>query len=281
MSKRNLPKADVATRPGIGSKVSDKVLARWNPDVRAADGADDDAATISILDQIGQDFWGDGVTSKRIAAALRNIGDRDVTAMINSPGGDYFEGLAIYNMLREHSGAVTVKILGMAASAASVIAMAGDRVEIARAGFIMIHNTWVLAAGDQHALRDVADWLEPFDNAAVDIYNARTGIDEKEIRAMLDRETWIGGSAAVDQGFADALLASDEIDASAQQSDGSQIRAERQLDLICQKAGVTRSEARRLRADLKGGMPGAASSGTQDAAVAAELESLLNTVKNL
>ena len=133
MSKRNLPKVEVASRPGVRSDISAKALQRWSPEVRAAAEADSQA-TISVLDPIGADFWGDGVTAKRISAALRYVGDVPVTVNINSPGGDYFEGLAIYNLLREHKGAVTVNILGIAASAASVIAMAGDEVRIARAG---------------------------------------------------------------------------------------------------------------------------------------------------
>src|SRR5690349_19853968 len=206
MTKRKLPAAEIAARPGMRSELSPAALDRWNPDVHAADKSDTAVNTISILDPIGADWFGEGVTAKRIAAALRSIGaDKDVVVNINSPGGDYFEGLAIYNLLREHKGTVTVKILGIAASAASVIAMAGDEVQIARAGFLMIHNTWVIAMGDRNALRDVADWLEPFDRTAVGIYAARTGIKDAELTKMLDKETWIGGSDAVDQGFADGL----------------------------------------------------------------------------
>src|SRR5690606_16684123 len=170
-------------------------------------------------EHIGQDWWtGEGVTAKLIAAALRTTGKKDVVVTINSPGGDYFEGLAIYNLLRDHPAKVTVKIAGIAASAASVIAMAGDEVQIARAGFLMIHNTWVMAASDKNGLRDVADWLEPFDDTAIDIYAARTGLEPKELARMLDRETWIGGNDAVEQGFADSLLSVDEIDSRAKNS---------------------------------------------------------------
>ena len=277
MSRRTLPMADVSARPGLISQMPDCALARWNPDVRAA--ASDVDATISILEQIGEDYWGEGVTSKRIAAALRAIGERDVTVIINSPGGNYFEGLSIYNLLREHKGTVTVKIVGIAASAASVIAMAGDTVKIARAGFLMIHNAWLLAAGDRHALREVAEWLEPFDATAVDIYHARTGIDPKELGAMLDRETWIGGKDALDLGFADALLDADEIDTAApSNSGGAQIRAERRLDQLLAKSGTSRSERRELLATLKGGTPGAAPTGMQDAAVSAALAGFLTEI---
>jgi ATP-dependent Clp protease protease subunit len=113
--------------------------------------------------------------------------------------------------LREHPAAVTVKVLGIAASAASVIAMAGDEIQIARAGFMMIHNTWIMAMGDRHALREAADWLEPFDQVAVDIYAARTGLEPKALGKMLDQETWIGGTKAVEQGFADGFLPADQI----------------------------------------------------------------------
>ncbi|EOG9562751.1 head maturation protease, ClpP-related [Salmonella enterica subsp. enterica serovar Newport] len=117
---------------------------RWNGGIKAA--ATDDNS-ISVFDVIGQDYWGEGVTAKRIAGALRAMNGADVTVNINSPGGDMFEGLAIYNLLREYQGKVTVKVLGIAASAASVIAMAGDDIQIGRGAFLMIHNCWVVAMG--------------------------------------------------------------------------------------------------------------------------------------
>jgi ATP-dependent Clp protease, protease subunit len=279
MSKRMLPQAGISARPGLSSRVTDDAFKRWNPDVRAAVGEAD--ATITILDQIGEDYYGEGVSSKRIAAALRAIGDRDVTVVINSPGGNYFEGLSIYNLLREHKGSVTVKIVGIAASAASVIAMAGDTIKIARAGFLMIHNAWVIASGNRYSLRDVADWLEPFDATAVDIYHARTGIDGTTLAAMLDREAWIGGKDAIDQGFADDFLDADEIDASqdAKASSASELRAERRLDQLLKVSGISRSEQREIVAALKGGKPGAAPTGTQDAAISEALSAFLTSLE--
>lgn len=282
MSKRKLPAAQIGGRPGMRTEIMPSALDRWNSDVRSA--ADDDADnTISVLDIIGEDWWtGAGVTAKRVSAALRQIGKQDVVVNINSPGGDYFEGLAIYNMLREHPANVTVKVLGIAASAASVIAMAGDEIQIARAGFLMIHNTWVLAMGDRHQLRDVADWLEPFDQAAVDIYAARSGMKDAEIAKMLDRETWIGGSDAVAKGFADSLLDSDEVSTKAKNSsDGRPVATAHKIDALLARAGVSKSERRELLAAMKGGMSGAAPSGMSSAAVFAEVESLLEQVKTL
>ncbi|RWC28819.1 head maturation protease, ClpP-related [Mesorhizobium sp.] len=279
MSKRDLPSATVSVRPGLRSDIPNTVLSRWNPEVNAA--ASDDAS-ISILDVIGSDWFGEGVTAKRISAALRAIGKKDVTVVINSPGGDYFEGLAIYNLLRDHPANVTVKVVGIAASAASVIAMAGDDIQIARAGFMMIHNTWVIAAGDRHSLRDVADWLEPFDNMAVDIYAARSGLEPKALGKMLDNETWIGGSEAVDQGFADALLPADEIESKTKNSaEGKSVSAAQKVDSLLARMNVSRSERRELIQALKGGTPSAAATGMSGAAVITEVESLLESIKSI
>lgn len=279
MTMRNLPSAKVNARPGLRSEMAPSALDRWNSGVKAAS---EDDNTISILDPIGEDWYGNGVTSKRVSAALRAIGKKDVTVSINSPGGDYFEGLAIYNLLRDHPAKVTVKIVGIAASAASVIAMAADEVQIARAGFIMIHNTWVVGAGDRHALRDIADWLEPFDMTAIDIYAARTGLDEKDIAGMLDRETWIGGADAVDKGFADSLLSADEIESRAAQSlDERPKAAAHKLDTLLARLNVPRSERRELIQALKGGKPSATATGMQDAAVMSEVSNLLASLKSI
>ncbi|MFN4176432.1 head maturation protease, ClpP-related [Phenylobacterium sp.] len=275
MSKRALPAAAIAARPGFRTVPAVSALDRYEPGVRAATGTDE-PASISVFGVIGEDFWtGEGVTAKRISAALRSVGAKtDVAVNVNSPGGDYFEGLAIYNLLREHQGKVTVNILGMAASAASVIAMAGDETRIARAGFLMIHNVWVVAAGDRHQLRDAADWLEPFDQVAREIYAARTGLSDKDLGAMLDRETWIGGAEAVAKGFADDLLASDQVTVDPEGDGVGQAKALHKLDAVLARAGMTRTERRKLFADLKAGMPSAAQDDTPSAGVRQELEAL-------
>jgi ATP-dependent Clp protease, protease subunit len=279
MSKRNLPQAEIAVRPGVRTELIPAALNRWNPDVQAA--ATDDN-TISILDVIGQDWMGEGVTAKRVSAALRSIGKKDVVVNINSPGGDFFEGLAIYNVLREHPAKVTVKVLGIAASAASVIAMAGDEIQIARAGFMMIHNTWVVAMGDRNVLRDIADWLEPFDQAAIDLYTARTGMESKDVAKMLDRETWINGSEAVEKGFADGLLPSDEVTTKANNAAKEKpVAAAHKVDTLLARLNVPRAERRELIRALKGDMPGAVQPGKQDAAVIAQVEQLLAFARSL
>lgn len=225
-------------------------MERWNGGIKAAKS---DENSISVFDVIGADWYGDGVTASRIAGALRAIGGADVTVNINSPGGDMFEGLAIYNLLREYEGKVTVKVLGLAASAASVIAMAGDEVQIGRGAFLMIHNCWVYAMGNRHDLAQIAADMEPFDKAMNDIYGAKTGLNAETIEAMMNAETYIGGSDAVEKGFADRLLSADEI----ADDDESPSAALRKLDALLAKANTPRSERRKLIKALTGNTPGA------------------------
>ncbi|KZL06379.1 head maturation protease, ClpP-related [Pseudovibrio sp. Ad26] len=282
MSLRNLPNVPVLAGKGLQSAIADSVMQRWNPNIKAAAGEDGEN-TISILDPIGESWMYDGVTAKRISAVLRNIGEKDVVVSINSPGGDFFEGLAIYNLLREHKAKVTVKVLGLAASAASVIAMAADEIQIGRAAFLMIHNTWVCACGDRHAFREVADWLEPFDDAAVKIYQARTGIAEDELSNQLDKETWINGDTAVEQGFADGLLSSDEIDqVPSQASDKpSPNAAQKKMDILLARNNIPRSKRRSFIAALKGGTSGAAPTGKSGAAAHEGVVSLLDRLNSM
>ncbi|EOC0107557.1 head maturation protease, ClpP-related [Cronobacter dublinensis] len=236
-------------------------MERWNGSIRAARDGDN---SISIFDVIGADYWGEGVTASRIAGALRSLNGEDVTVNINSPGGDMFEGLAIYNLLREYDGKVTVKVLGLAASAASIIAMAGDEVQIGRGAFLMIHNCWVYAMGNRHDLAQIATDMAPFDKAMSDIYQARSGLDAATVDKMMDGETYIGGSEAVEKGFADSVLSADEI----ADDDESPVAALRKLDALLAKANTPRSERRKLLKALSGSTPGAAATpdGTPSAA---------------
>lgn len=184
-------------------------LERWNRTIRAAS---DDEYSISIYDAIGYDpCCGEGVTTKNISAALRSMKGADVTVNINSPGGDMFEGLAIYNLLREYSGKVSVNVLGLAASAASIIAMAGDEIRIARSGFLNIHNCWVVALGNRQDLQAIIATLEPFDLVMAEIYATRTGSERAAMQKLMDADTWLNGSSAVEQGFANDLLISDAV----------------------------------------------------------------------
>jgi ATP-dependent Clp protease protease subunit len=267
MTIRKIPEIKALQRPdGLESLPNSDALARWDAGVRAADESAAETS-ISIYDAIGEDPWsGGGTTAKRIAGALRSIGARDVIVNINSPGGDLFEGIAIYNLLRAHEKKITVRVMGLAASAASIIAMAGDEIQIARAGFMMIHNCWVMAVGNRHDMREIADWLEPFDAAMADVYVARSGRAAKDIAKLMDEETWIGGKDAVDKGFADDFLPADQVkEDAAARAEVKDILAVRRVDALLAKQGIPRSERRSLIAGVKSGTPGAAGNATHDA----------------
>ena len=257
-------------------ELSALALERWTPNLQAS--AVDPATSITIYDQIGADWWtGEGTTAKRISGALRAIGDKHATVYINSPGGDVFEGLAIYNLLREHQAGVTVKVVGVAASAAAIIAMAGSRIEVARAGFLMIHNSWTVAIGNQHDMRETADWLAPFDKTQVDIFAARTGESPEKIAKMLDAETWIGGQEAVDTGFADALLPADEVTEAEEAPAAASVR---RLENSLRASGMSRKDAATLISDFKASLRDAAQPepGQRDAA---ELQALAASAASL
>lgn len=272
MSLRNLPQIRAFDElAGLTWEPPADALGRWNA-VRAA--ATDSAPTIDILDVIGEDFWsGGGVTSRRISAALRSIGERDVVVNVNSPGGDAFEGIAIYNMLREHKAKVTVRVLGLAASAASIIAMAGDDIEIGRGAFLMIHNTWAVAVGNRHDMAKAAADLGVFDQALADLYHARTGQETKALSKMMDDETWLNATTAIAKGFASSLLDDSHIQP-VTDAETPANAAVRQLDTILARSHMPRSERRKLIKDLKTGTPGAADPVTPGADLSATLASL-------
>lgn len=251
MTIRQLPVAP-AGRPcaGVTSEPQPSALERWNGGIRAASDNDN---SISIFDVVGRDYWDEGVTAKRISGALRSMNGADVTVNINSPGGDMFEGLAIYNLLREYQGKVTVKVLGIAASAASIIAMAGDDIQIGRGAFLMIHNCWVVAMGNRHDFSELSNSLEPFDAAMADIYSARSGLDITTVQQLMDAESYIGGSDAVEKGLADSLLSADAVS----DGDDSPSAALRKLDALLAKTNTPRSERRKLIKALTGNTPGA------------------------
>lgn len=193
-----LPKLELPTRPkGLRFDVSAVADARFV--VNAA------AGTIEVFDMIG----GPGVTDARVAAALRSIGPKPVTVQINSPGGDPFVGASIFNLLRAHRQPITVQITGMAASAASIVAMAGDRVETARNGQMMIHRAQGAAFGDGDTMKTVADLLEQTDAAIASTYHERTGLPIDQLQAMMQAETFMSSDDMLGLGFADALLERD------------------------------------------------------------------------
>jgi len=248
---------------GIRCEVSPRALERWNPAIQAA--VENTGDTITIYGVIGEDYWGQGVTVQRIDAALRAIGDKPVTVYVNSPGGDMFEGLAIYNRLREHSQPITTKVLGLAASAGSLIAMAGHERQVASAGFLMIHNCWTWLAANRHGLREAADVMEEFDAAMADLYAEVSGQPSEDMAELMDDETFIRGKRAVELSLATSLLSSDEI-TERDDAETRQTSAMKAMDIALAKSGMTRAQRRELFANFKPGTPRAAGGGTQNAA---------------
>ena len=179
-------------------------------DAKAA-SSDENENTISIYGQIGIDpMTASDNTERRISAALRAIGSKDVSVNINSPGGNFFNGLAIYNALRLHRAKVTVNVLGMAGSAASIIAMAGDEIMMGEGASIFIHNASALVMGNKHDMQDATEVLSQIDQSMADVYAARTGVDRAQVINWMDSRrgdgTKFGVSEALKNGFADGKL---------------------------------------------------------------------------
>lgn len=259
MTMRTLPALNgLNIRAGMPFEPSPDAMARWNSGIQAA--AADQNDVVSILDVIGEDFIGNGFTAKRMSGALRSIGPKPITVHVNSPGGDVFEGIAIYNLLREHQAEVTIKILGLAASIASVIAMAGDEIQIAASGFIMMHKAQGVAVGDEDDFRAFADLMKPINRAMAEVYAARSGKAVTELLGWMKGDgTWLGGEEAIAEQFADALLPADQVAKDQPTPRDVPMRAYRRVDAMLAKTGVTRAERKELFRDLRG-MPGAAPS---------------------
>lgn len=159
------------------------------------------SADVSIYDEIGYL----GVTAKQFIGELKALDVDVIKLAINSPGGSVFDAIAIYNALRQHAASVEVTIMGIAASAASLVAMAGDKIIMPENAFMMIHNPLNFAYGNADDLRDMAEILDKIGASLVATYAARTGKDEDEIKEMLDAETWLNAEDAVLHGFADEM----------------------------------------------------------------------------
>lgn len=168
--------------------------------------AKDGVGEIFIYAEIGGGFFDDGVTAKSFADDLKALGKvRTLNIFINSPGGSVFEGVAIFNQLKRHSARKNVFIDGIAASVASVIAMAGDEINIAANGFVMIHEAFAFVVGNAADLRKRASQLEKISDSILNTYAERTGTPGNVIADMMAAETWMNAEEAVDLGFADKI----------------------------------------------------------------------------
>jgi ATP-dependent protease ClpP protease subunit len=159
--------------------------------------------TLAFYDAIGAaDFFGDGITPQMVSEAIAQGDYSDITLRLNSPGGDAFAGVAIYNVLRASKKPVNVIVDGMAASAASIIAMAGDTITMNQGSVLMIHEAQGAAFGDKATMVKMADTLEKVTGSIADIYATRTGTAKKDVLAMMADETWMDSTDAVAKGFA-------------------------------------------------------------------------------
>lgn len=157
------------------------------------------------------DWLGMEATSpKKISDALRDAGGEDVEIHINSPGGDVFAGSEIYTLLRAYSGKVKIKILGIAASAASVIAQAGES-EISPTGMFMIHNVKTWSSGDYRDMEYTAEALKAANESIINAYVAKTGMTQEELQGLMDRETYMAAAQAVEYGFVDKVMFTEQV----------------------------------------------------------------------
>ena len=153
-------------------------------------------------------WWGDEITPQMFRSEL-NAAEGHIDLWINSPGGDCYAAAQIYNMLMEYSGKVAVKIDGIAASAASVVAMAGSTVEISPLGMLMIHNPMTISIGDTHEMERTITFLAEIKESIINAYEIKTGLSRAKISRLMDAETWMNAKKAVELGFADSVLYAD------------------------------------------------------------------------
>lgn len=183
----------------------------------AADGGDGDGgghAEILIYDEIGRNWCGEGILAEEMVKDLAELDVATIDVRINSVGGQVFEGLAIFNALDRHPAKVTTHIDGMAASIASIVALAGAEVRIAENAFMMIHNPWGVEIGDANDMRKKAEILDKLGGSLVDIYSAKTEKSEKVVRAWMDEETWFNAEESLEAGLVDEVAPAMQIAAS-------------------------------------------------------------------
>lgn len=152
-----------------------------------------------------ESWYGDEVTPKQFRDEL-NEHHGDLTVRVNSPGGDVYAGIQIYNMLKDHDGQITVVVDALAASIASVISMAGDKIIMNTGSQMMIHKPWMMAVGNSDDMRETADYLEKVGDSIIPIYASRTGKTKEEISALLESDYWMNSDEAVEMGFADEAI---------------------------------------------------------------------------
>jgi ATP-dependent Clp endopeptidase proteolytic subunit ClpP len=169
---------------------------------------------IWLYDPVGSSFFGDAISAKMFQRELTALGKVDsISLHINSPGGDVFDGLAIYNMLKTHPAQVVVDIDGLAASIASIISMSGDTIRMAENAMMMIHDPQGFAMGNATEMQRTAALLDTVKGNLVDTYHSRTGQAKESIGAWMTDETWMTSDACMANGFCDSVAANTKVNA--------------------------------------------------------------------
>ena len=169
-------------------------------------GETSEERVLELYGTIAESSWYDDDLTPQMFRDELNAGDGNITVWINSPGGDCIAAAQIYNMLTDYKGDVTVKIDGIAASAASVIAMAGDTVLVSPVSMLMIHNPATIAFGDHAEMQKAIDMLDSVKESIMNAYVAKTGLSRAKLSRLMDAETWMNANKAVELGFADDIL---------------------------------------------------------------------------
>ncbi|MCV9886246.1 head maturation protease, ClpP-related [Metabacillus halosaccharovorans] len=164
-----------------------------------------DSTEITIYGDIGESWWGESISANDIKEALKNVTSDSIVVRLNSPGGDVFDGITIYNQLKNHDAKVTIYVDGLAASAASIIAMAADELIMNTGSMLMIHEASTFTWGTKTDIKKTLNALEGIDKSLADIYMIRYQGERSEIDTMIKNETWFTSSEAVEVGLADRV----------------------------------------------------------------------------
>lgn len=168
--------------------------------------AKEDSAEISIFGDIGDSWFSESVTAADFKKEFDAIKDKkSIKVLLNSPGGDVFDGVAIYNIISQVRDKVETEVLGWAASAASIVALAGEKLVMGEGSYLMIHNPWAIVIGDSQAMLKVGADLEKMNGVFASIYAQHSDLTEDEILTAMNEETWYTAQEAVDAGFADEI----------------------------------------------------------------------------
>lgn len=239
-----------------------------------------DQAEILVYDVIGWPYNDAG----DLVRYVNSLGDKDILVRLNTPGGDVFDGMAIFNSLANHKGKVTIRIEALAASMGSVLAMAGKEIQAYSNTMMMIHDPWIYTAGNQYELREMADLLEKISGNMLDVYAGRSKIGKREMKEIMKAETWYTAKEAKEKGFINTILetgkaakAQFDLTMYTNAPDGicsieGRDLTEREIERALRDAGASRSFAKAIVAERFKPL--------RDAELKAEAESLIRKIHN-